>query len=188
MIPKRKSGKLYFPDHPEFTPNLTPKQIFELGAFGGTYWRPIRSSITKRNYENVHEEFPKSWWEDLEAEQLTSKTCNKSINKYKVKSGTSLKYWEEKGWITKQDPYGWVQWYCRFYQGRRSDDDERQIKRWIGIAGQTGRFRNRLIMMCYNKKKTYDDITISPVIRQLLLQWGYELTLSDFNKYIKSKK
>ncbi len=26
--------------------------------------------------------------------------------------------------------------YCRFYQGRRIDDDERQIGRWKGVAGK----------------------------------------------------
>ena len=34
--------------------------------------------------------------------------------------------------------YGWFQWYCRFFQGRRSEDDERQIQRWLKICGPTG--------------------------------------------------
>ena len=41
--------EIIFDDFPEFRPNLTPKEIFELGSFGGTYWRPIYSSITKKN-------------------------------------------------------------------------------------------------------------------------------------------
>jgi len=189
MPPTRKGGKLYFSDHPEFTPNLTPSQMFKAGVFGGTYWRPIKSTITNRTYKNQHLEFPKSWWSGLDAKtQLTSSVCDKKLNKYGVKSGTSLKFWEGKKWITKQDPYGWVQWYCRFYQGRRTPDDARQIKRWLGVAGDKSRFRNRLIMMCHSKKKKYNDATISPVIRQLLLQWGYELSLKDFNTYIKIKK
>ena len=59
--------------------------------------------------------------------------------------GSSLEMWEEKNWITSTDPYGWVQWYCNFYNGRRTKDDERQIKRWTNIAGKNGRFRIRLI-------------------------------------------
>ena len=180
-------SKIYFKDYPEFKPNLTPKQIFQAGAFGGTYWRPIKSSVTKKSYKNKHLEFPKSWWSGLDQKvYLTSCICNPKINKYGVKSGTSLRFWEKKGWINKKDSYGWIQWYCRFYQGRRSEDDARQIKRWLGVAGDKSRFRNRLIMMCYNKNKKYNDISVSPVIRQLLLQWGYELTLKDFNDYIKS--
>lgn len=64
--PKKKNGKLYFSDHPEFTPNLTPKQMFKSGVFGGTYWRPIKSSITKKTYKNPHLEFPKIWWSGLD--------------------------------------------------------------------------------------------------------------------------
>ena len=55
MAPRKdKNGLLMFKEYPEFTPNLTPKEIFELGSFGGTYWRPIYSSITGKNYKNIH--------------------------------------------------------------------------------------------------------------------------------------
>ena len=43
-----------FKDYPDFQPNLTPRDIFELGSFGGTYWRPIYSSVTGQNYKNIH--------------------------------------------------------------------------------------------------------------------------------------
>ena len=54
---KRKPSTITFKDYPEFTPNLTPQQIFQLGSFGGTYWRPIYSKTNKRNYKNVHKKF-----------------------------------------------------------------------------------------------------------------------------------
>ena len=179
MKPRRVNGKLHFKDHPEFQPNRSPKQIFQAGAFGGTYWRPIKSGVTKKNYKDQHFEFPKSWWKGVPEKHLTSSECDKSVNKYKVTSGTSLDYWEDKGWIKAQDPYGWMQWYCRFYEGRRSDDDERQIKRWLAFTGPKGRFRRRLINMVKENKTRHDDVSVSPVIRQGLLQWGYELTKSD---------
>ena len=52
------------------------------------------------------------------------------MNKDSVKYGTSLRLWENKGWINKIDPYGWFQWYFKYCLGRRSKDDKRQINRW----------------------------------------------------------
>ena len=190
MVKRRANKELIFKDHPEFKPNLTPKEIFQLGSFGGTYFRPIYSRVTKKNYKNKHNEFPKSWFTGLDIDKyVTSEKCDKSINKYKVKSGLSLKEWEDSGWIHEKDPYGWFQWYCRFYNGRRTkEEDERQIDRWIKYAGEkSGRWRIRLINMCIKKGKDYNDFTVSPVIRQGLQHWGYVLTLGDFNKY-KNKK
>jgi len=179
MVKRRSDGTLIFKDHPEFRPNLKPAQVLKAGAFGGTYFRPIYSKITKHKHKNAWKEFPKSWFKDVNIKtHISSSTCNKNINKYKAKSGTSLEYWESKKWIKKQDPYGWFQWYCRFYQGRRTVDDERQIKRWAGVASQNGRFRKRLVNLIGTKKKLKDH-TISPVIRQLLLQWAYELKPQD---------
>ena len=54
MPRKNKDGEIIFKDYPYFKPNLTPREIFFLGSFGGTYWRPIYSSITKKKYEKQH--------------------------------------------------------------------------------------------------------------------------------------
>ena len=37
-----------------------------------------------------------------------------SVNKYGVKYGTSLRFWENKGCINKIGPYGCFQWYFRY--------------------------------------------------------------------------
>ena len=104
--------------------------------------------------------------------------------------------WESSGWITEVDPYGWFMWYCRFYLGRRTYDDERQVKRWRAFASEKGRFRNNLISMIRKKETKWNDKTISPKIRQgkrsytnyrkliktLGLQhWAYELSKEDFD-------
>ena len=143
-------------DFPMFTPNVTPQQMVTLGIFGGTYFRPIYSSVTKERYENAHKEF--KWSESTPDNKICSSQYDTSVNYYNVKCGTSLEFWESKNWIKAQDPYGWFQWYCRFYQGRRSEDDMRQINRWLKLAGPKGRFFTR------SKK--------SPVIKQVLLHWG----------------
>ena len=177
-----------FKDYPDFKPNLTPKQMFRLGSFGGTYWRPIYSAITKQKYKNIHKEFPNSWWKDIPEHHLSSSNYDISINKYKVKVGTTLPFWEKKGWIHKQDPYGWVLWYCRFYQGRRTADDKRQIRRWKSLAGKKGRFRNFLITLILKKNGKWNDFSISPKIRQTLQHWGYKLTKKDFDEEVKRRK
>ena len=56
---KRSDGTLIFKDYPDFRPNLTPREIFKLGSFGGTYWRPIYSSVVNKNLKNVHKKYPK---------------------------------------------------------------------------------------------------------------------------------
>lgn len=178
---KNKDGMIIFKDYPEFTPNLTPQEIFEMGSFGGTYWRPIYSGLLKKKLKDQHEKYPKTWWKNLPENWLTSEwdDYDKTINKYNVKVGTTLEYWEEKKWINETHPYGWVQWYCDFYSGKRSPDDERQIKRWVSTAGPKSRFRRNLINQILKKKTKYDDYEVSPKIRQTLQHWGYELQKSD---------
>lgn len=168
-----------FKDYPLFTPNLTPSQIFELGSFGGTYWRPISSKVTGKRHRNRHLKY--KWSKRINPSKLTRKweDYDKNINKYKVKVGTTLQFWESKGWINRRHPYGWVEWYCDFYEGKRGPDDERQVNRWIRTAGPNSRFRKRLINMLKKKRKKYNDFTVSPKIRQTLQHWGYELTSSD---------
>lgn len=183
MPKKNQKGEVVFKDYPEFRPNLTPRDIIKLGSFGGTYWRPIYSSVTNKNYKNQHKKYPASWWKGIPNNWLTSKwdDYDKKINKYGVKVGTTLEFWEEKKWINKQNPYGWYQWYCDFYSGKRGPDDERQINRWVKTAGPRSRFRRALINMINKKNSTYNDFTISPKIRQTLQHWGYQLKARDLN-------
>ena len=184
---KKKSGSIFFADYPQFRPNISPREMFVLGSFGGTYWRPIYSKITKKHYKNVHKKY-KSWWKNIPESHLSSPNYNKDINKYKCKVGTSLEFWEGKHWITPYNPYGWVHWYCDFYRGRRCPDDERQIKRWLGLAGPKGRFMRFLVTQILKKRGNYKDATISPKIRQVLQHWGYKLTKRDFDKEVQRRR
>ena len=51
MTTKLKPKTIHFKDFPDFKPNLTPKQIFQLGSFGGTYWRPIHKNKKTDRYK-----------------------------------------------------------------------------------------------------------------------------------------
>ena len=81
-----------------------------------------------------------------------------------------------------------MHWYCDFYNGKKSPDDERQIKRWLGLAGPRGRFMRFLVTQILKKKGTWHDESISPKIRQVLQHWGYKLTKADFDREIKRRK
>lgn len=70
--------------------------------------------------------------------------------------------------------------YCRFYQGRRSSDDSRQVSRWSKCAGAKGRWKQNLVAKCLAKGKTFDDESVSPVVRQTLQHWGYRLDEKDY--------
>ena len=173
---------VYFSDYPEFRPNLTPRQMFKLGSFGGTYWREIESTVTNKVYRNSHKKYPEEWFDGIDDKYLTTPwdSYDISLNKYKVRVGTTLAFWESKNWIHKKHPYGWVQWYCDFYSGKRSIDDERQIKRWLSVAGPKGRFKLWLIKLVKQNKTEYNDFSVSPKIRQTLQHWGYRLTKKDY--------
>jgi len=132
-----------------FKPQLTPKKMLELGVFGGSYF----SSRIK--------EYPKSWFKNAK----TSAKFEVNLNRFRVKSGMSKKQWLEKGWIFKEDPLGWFQWYCRFSIGRRIPHiDEIQIKRWKN-------FRRHVIAIKKNCESA--DIDCRRRQRQAILQWAY---------------
>lgn len=108
-IPTRnKDGDLVFADHPNFRPNLTPAEVIRLGSFGGTYFRPIYSSITKKHYtDEAWRELPPDWLEGLNIPRtVSSSTYRTDVNKYREKCGQGLDEWESSGWITSVDPYG----------------------------------------------------------------------------------
>ena len=161
----------------DFGTNKAPVEVIKEGAFGGTYFRDIYSNINGKWHKNSRKEF--NVLKNIDQKHYRSDYYDVSVNKYGVKCGASLRLWENKGWINKQDPYGWFQWYFRYWLGRRSKDDTRQIKRWIGIVE---RFKGKLIEMIKKAGSKFDDCSILPKIRHILLHWGYELTEDNLIK------
>lgn len=133
-----------------FEPQLTPAQMLALGVFGGKYMTDCRA------------EFPRSWFAKA---KLSLKRRDPSLNYFGVDASQSLAEWRRKGWIHRQDPRGWFQWYCRYYMGRRSMDDERQIKRWRQIARHVAQVKRA----CKPR-----DLECRRRQRQALLHWAYD--------------
>lgn len=188
--PKRAAdGSFTFEGAPHFHPNRSPSEILQAGAFGGTYFRSIYSVVTGKHYNgaDVMGEFPKEWFKGLSTRKLSNQKYDERINKYGKKCGGDLEMWESSGWISDADPYGWFQWYCRFFEGRRCSDDKRQLDRAHRSFSPTGRWRLNLFNKIIKANAEYDDPSVSPVIRQTLLHWGYEPTKEDFETY-RSKK
>ena len=158
----------------DFGTNKTSVEIIKEGAFGGTYFRDIYSGVNGKWYKNSWKEF--DVLESIDQRYYCSNYYDFSVNKYGVKYGTSLRFWENKGWVNPIDSYGWFQRYFRYWLGRKSNDDERQIKRRKRIVN---RFKGKLIEVIKKSGSKCDDYSISPKIRQILLHWGYELAESD---------
>ena len=93
----------------DFSPNKTPIEVIRGGAFGGTYFRDIYSAVNKKWYKKLWKEFDQL--KNTDKKYYCSDYYDVSVNKYGVRCGTSLRFWENKGWINEIDPYGWFQWY-----------------------------------------------------------------------------
>ena len=115
---------------PRFKPELSPKQMLALGIFGGRYMRDCR------------DEFPETWFARAKLLPEGKKGHDKRLNYFGVEASQPLQVWRQKGWIHPQDPRGWFQWYSRYYLGRRTEDDERQIKRWLAIKRHIRQLQN----------------------------------------------
>jgi hypothetical protein len=135
---------------PGFDPELTPKEMLALGVFGGKYLTDCRA------------EFPASWF--LKA-KLSPDRRDASLNYFGVNASQPLAVWRKKGWIYPDDPRGWFQWYCRYHLGRRSLDDERQIRRWRQMARHVAQVKAG----CMPR-----DLDCRRRQRQALLHWAYD--------------
>ncbi|HEX2446662.1 MAG TPA: hypothetical protein VHK26_00550 [Methyloceanibacter sp.] len=134
----------------EFKPELTPHEMLKLGVFCGKYMTDTRK------------EFPKSWFVGA---KLARGKRDCSLNYFGVAASQPLSVWRKKGWIHPDDPRGWFQWYCRYYLGRRMEDDRRQIKRWKMM-------RRHIRQIERNCEQ--GDFACRPRQRQALLHWAYD--------------
>jgi hypothetical protein len=142
-----------FAEHPDFTPHFSPVEMFSMGVFGGAYFQ-------------LETELPPQFVQDMGPllEANTGGKPSADRNFYKVLSGASLEWWLEKNLIHPDDPNGWVEWWIKFYYGRRHSDDQRQISRWKSFVARHGG------MMKSYRSKGRDSLKT----RQNLLQWAFD--------------
>jgi hypothetical protein len=133
-----------------FEPQLTPREMLALGVFGGKYMTDCRA------------EFPASWFRGA---KLSPERRDAKLNYFGVNASQPLSEWRRKGWIYPDDPRGWFQWYCRYYMGRRSLDDDRQIRRWRQMARHIAQIKRA----CPPRA-----LDCRPRQRQALLHWAYD--------------
>lgn len=186
------TGEFTFDDRLDFTPNKSPSEILQEGAFGGTYFRPLRSRTLGIMIEDDWRELPSEWFHGIDTDRFaTSEAYDAEVNKYKVACGQSIEEWENHGWINHAfDVRGWFQWYCRFYMGRRCEDDDRQVSRWRKCVGPTGRWRRTLLKKYREKgvREVFDDgeeegKEVSPVVHQTCHHWAFEVRQSILDDF-----
>ena len=141
-----------FADYPEFVPDLSPGVMLAAGVFDGGYF----SNGTPQDLEGIKP--------SVLAHGPYNEKPNPNLNYFKTSSGQRLAVWQRNAWIHPQDPLGWFQFYCRFYSGRRSEDDARQIGRWID-------YKRRWTPKTVEAAKRQ---SITPKGRQALLHWGID--------------
>lgn len=137
----------------DFKPELTPKEMLEMGVFGGRYMRDCKK------------EFPTTWFGKAKLHPKGMPGHSKDLNYFGMDASQSLSIWKKKGWIHPDDPRGWFQWYCRYYMGRRHEDDLRQIKRWKNMRRHIAQIKNN----CWQ-----GDLNCRTRQRQALLHWAYD--------------
>lgn len=154
---KMQRGYEYFLSEPEgknfrsdFKPDLSPKEMLMLGVFGGKYMTDCR------------DEFPFDWYDMAKLDTLKH---DPDKNYFGINASLPLSVWRLRGWIHPADPRGWFQWYCRYYLGRRYEDDDRQIKRWKAFARHLAQVRRNC---------EQGDMKCRPKQRQALLNWAYD--------------
>ena len=136
----------------EFSPQVSPQEMLELGIFGGWY------------FKGDIDEYPETWFKEA---KISTNGFNKNLNFFEIMAGQPMSIWKNKGGITPEDPLGWFQWYCRYSLGRRIPRvDAFQIRRWQSFGprhiGAIKKNCEKGNMYCRKRQ------------RQALLQWAYD--------------
>lgn len=157
---KKRMGE-WKSEYPNFQPDLTPAEILKAGVGEGWLLR------------DCFIEFPREWYlEAIEAKKIAPVKPNKIFNKYRVLPVEEIANWKESEenranlLLEQHDPRGFIQWYFRFYIGRRIPMVDRiRINRWI----QFKRKFTKYLSSCRP-----GDLNCRPRVKQALLLWALD--------------
>ena len=136
-----------------FNPELTPKKLLSMGIFGGKY------------FNDCLDEYPEDWFDHAKLSGLNNPS-DPILNFFGVNCGMTLKAWQKRHWLRGPDPRGWMEWYFRYYYGRRIPElDEWQQKRWRQIQRHVAQIK---------KNCTEMDLECRKKQRQTLLHWAID--------------
>lgn len=138
-----------YEDYPEFQPDLSPLAMAKLGVFGGSYFADDIDDCAGIPSEIL---------------ALQNHHKNKQRNAFGAHSGLSREDWDKRGWLTRDNPRGWYEWYCRFHEGQRFPEDQEQIERWKD-------FKNR---WSPKSEQALKNMNPKAGTRQALLHWGID--------------
>lgn len=175
-----EDGVIKFRDNKYFCTCYSPLRMIELGIFGHGYFgieEVDKSEFTK--ILNLTPDFSNQINDEIRSKILLSPQ-DFSLNRYGIKAGLDHDSWIENKWIHPEDPYGWFNWYVRFYYGRRGKDDFRQIGRfrsfvkrhWGMLDGYCQKANVSINQAEYKYQKTC----------QGLLQWAWDYKVNPSEK------
>ena len=174
-------GVIKFKDNKYFSTCYSPLKMIDLGIFGHGYFgiKDVEESEFKKIL-NLVPNFSEQINEEIRSKILLSPQ-NFSLNRYGIKAGLDHTSWIDNKWIHPDDPYGWFNWYVRFYYGRRHKDDFRQINRfrafikrhWGMLNGYCQKSNTPMDQAEYKYQKTC----------QGLLQWAWDYKVDPSGKF-----
>ena len=148
---------------PGFNPHYTPREILELGVFGGTYFVKYRSQ----------QGLPKELFEGLPTIKYDALVYDKNNNYFQVDAHQRRRDFNMPNDARVLDPFGWFQWYCRFFYGRRSSSDNYRLAQW---KDELETIMFYITKACEVADKPLTDLTVEKAWRQQALNFGWDST------------
>lgn len=159
-------------EYPDFKPCFTPKQMLQLGVFGGTALNSI----------SVRDRIPINIIREVNRSQFTQMIPVDTINYYKQSFPKRFRPNKMPPDISRMHPGGWFEWFCRFSEGFESIADRYRINQW----------KDELLVLSYyirnspanpSKQENFMDNNVPELVkwRQYLLEYAWHPNLDPLD-------